>query len=254
MTPVRWGLALLITLCVAMAGAPGCVPEVFLPPAAPSAEATPPLTASLQRVADPSRTAIGGIVRGPDGGGVDGALVAVVSTSDLTEPALATVSRGGGRFRFASLQPGTYAITATAPGLTAAYVDLSKIEAGKPRTGVKVKLGGEGLTVRGVVLDPAGQPVAGLPILLLRVSDVNGDVFLVRTDARGAYEVMLPKARYNVRVLARGMEPFETPTAGTGDETVDVSLAPAPGASTRRPSMAHPSAKSCTIAPLCAPR
>ena len=200
-----------------------CAGEAVPPPAAPPAAPPPSAAASL----DPTRAVVEGIVRGPDGAAVDGALVAVVSAADTAPPreAAAVVSEGGGRFRFAGLPPGKYAITATAPGLTAAYVDAFDVAAGATRAGVEARLGRDGRVARGVVVGPGTRPVAGAVVRFARVSQVSGDIFLGRTDARGAYEVRLPKAAYGVAVEAPGLE---SPALGlrgeTEDQTLDVTL------------------------------
>ncbi len=203
--------------------AAACTGEAVPPPAAPPA--APPATAAAP--SDPTRAIVEGIVRGPDGAPVDGALVAVVPGEDTALPreAASVVSEGGGRFRFAGLSPGKYAITVTAPGLTAAYVDVFEVAAGATRASVEAKLGGEGRVARGVVTGPDKRPVAGAIVRFMRVSHVSGDIFLGRTDARGAYEVRLPKAPYGVAVEAPGLESPPVGLRGeTDDQTLDVPL------------------------------
>jgi erythromycin esterase len=203
-----------------------CAGQAVPPPAVPPV-AAPSSTAAVAPPGDPTRAVVEGIVRGPGGAPVDGALVAVVSAADDGPPreAASVVAEGGGRFRFADLPPGKYAVTATAPGLTAAYVDAFAVEAGKTTAGVEAKLGGEGRRVRGVVVGPQRQPVAGALVRLLRVSQVAGDIFLARTDAHGLYEVRLPAAPYGLEVEAPGLEsPSLALQGATGDETLDVSL------------------------------
>lgn len=74
----------------------------------------------------PARSAIEGIVRGPDGKPLDGALVGAVpedsDADDMHVHAVAfATSNHGGRFRIESLRPGGYAAQATARGLSPAY-------------------------------------------------------------------------------------------------------------------------------------
>src|SRR5512146_999150 len=67
--------------------------------------------------------AIEGIVVGPDGKGIAGALVAAVRY-DSTEPSASALSVSGadGRVRLEGLPDGTYAFTATVADVTAAYL------------------------------------------------------------------------------------------------------------------------------------
>jgi hypothetical protein len=172
---------------------------------------------------------VDGVVFGPHDERVDGAVVAIVPMSDGDAESAATMSVGGGRFRFAGLPPGEYAITATAPGLTAAWVGGLTLEADKPPMGVRVRLGGDGVVLRGVVRDATGRPIEGEVLRFARISEQRGDLFLVTTDARGVYEAMLPRAAYDVREQV-----FVRRTAG-GDETVDVVLANGTGSGLRPP-------------------
>jgi erythromycin esterase len=209
------GAALLI------GGAAACAGEA-VPPAAPPAAAAPSAQAPPD---DPEHAVVEGLVRGPDGSPVDGALVAVVPAgASADREAAAVVSEGGGRFRVAKLTPGKYAITVTAPGLTAAYVDVFTLEAGKTRGGVEAKLAGEAITLSGTVVDAGKQPIAGVTLRAVRVSDVEGDIFLARTDARGAYRVTLPKARYALTSGADGLESPPTSVRGDADQTIDLAL------------------------------
>jgi erythromycin esterase len=218
LTPPSRALAVaILTALVACAGEP--VPPPAALPAAPPTAAEPP--------ADPTRAVVEGVALGPDGAPVDGAIVAVVPAEG--EPPShevgLVVAAGGGRFRFVDLPPGKYAVTATAPGLAAAYVDVFTVEAGKTRAGVEARLGGPARVARGVVTGPRRQPVAGALLRFIRSSNVAGDVFLARTDARGAYEVSLPRAPYGIEVESPGLE---SPSLGLhgadDDETLDVAL------------------------------
>src|SRR5262249_49914622 len=125
--------------------------------------------------------------------------------------------------------------TVTAPGLTAAYVDVFTLEPGKSKTDLAPKLGGDGFTVRGVVRDQKGAPVAGAMIHALRFSEVEGDIFLAETDAAGAYRITVPKADYNILAIAPGLEGAPRNLRGAEDRTIDFQLTRAYPRDTKAP-------------------
>jgi Carboxypeptidase regulatory-like domain len=204
---------------------------VDVPPAPEVGEPPPVVDASrAAQVAfwNADRGSLAGIVCGPDGTPIDGALVAIVSMSDAFAESASVLSASGGRFRFILLAPGNYAVTATAPGQAAGYVGGIRLGESKPMTGVRVRLGGEGVVVHGVVHDPAGRPIPGQLLRFARISDLHGDLFLGTTDGNGAYRVALPRAGYSVLAQSDGLEPFEQRTLALDDETLDVSFTSGP--------------------------
>ena len=153
---------------------------------------------------------IEGVVIGPHGP-VSGALVAAVSTDpgnaqDLEEssrPAAISFSKADGAFRLEPLKPGGYAVTATAPNLTAGFVGNLTLEATRPLSNIRVTLeAGSTRTVSGTVRGPTGLPLANAEIRAERYSSEQGDIFYGRTNAKGEYVLTLPQATYLLVVVA----------------------------------------------------
>src|SRR5215470_17062568 len=153
---------------------------------------------------------IEGVVIGPHGP-VPGALVAAVSTDpgnaqDLEEssrPAAISFSKADGAFRLEPLKPGGYAVTATAPNLTAGFVGNLTLEATRPLSNIRVTLeAGSTRTVSGTVRGPTGLPLANAEIRAERYSSEQGDIFYGRTNAKGEYVLTLPQATYLLVVVA----------------------------------------------------
>src|SRR6202035_1560711 len=161
-------------------------PPVQMPqavtPAPPAAAAAPASSAApgagagqepaaVARVTD--LASVAGIVQDSGGEAVEGALVAIVP--ERGDRAAAVVRTGaGGRFE-ASVPAGRYALTATAPRLTAAYQPVSEVKSGSP-TQFLLRLGGEGFDLRGR-LEVTGTPPAGARVVASRLSDFQGDGF-----------------------------------------------------------------------------
>ena len=185
----RWPVAALAVSIAACA--------TSAPPAAP----TPPVASSTATPQAAELVAVEGVVVSEDGRALDGALVAIVPPDAPAEAARET-SHGGGRFRIAGVRPGRYAITATAPGHTGTYVNPFELRPGETRSDVQVKLGGAGITLAGAVLDAKGRPVEGAIVRAARISDMQGDIFVVKPDAKGAFRVTVPKAPYQLFAAA----------------------------------------------------
>jgi erythromycin esterase len=163
---------------------------------APKSPPSPaPIASSTSAPLDAKLAAVEGVVLAEDGRPVDGALVALLPP-DTPAEAAREASHDGGRFKLAVRKPGKYAITATIPGHTAAYVEPFELREGETRGGVSVKLGGAGITLAGKALDPKGKPLVGTMVRAARFSDKQGDIFVVQPDAEGAFRVTVPKAPY----------------------------------------------------------
>jgi erythromycin esterase len=114
------------------------------------------------------------------------------------------------RGRFSLVVPeGRYALTATAPGGTAAYLPPRAL-AGEAEIVLRLGEPGAGFRLAGRVTGEDGQGVDGARIECLRYSDEGGDVFYTRTGSDGRYEITLLRAHHQCSArkgerLARGV-------------------------------------------------
>lgn len=142
-----------------------------------------------------------GVVRTEGGTGVKGALVAAIPPG-AGDPAGVVRSDGQGRYCFETLAAGSYGFTITAPGHTAAYVDVREVQPAAPgapapeTSRLDVQVGGPGFVLRGRAADDKGVPAAGTYLFVPRLTDLPADLFVTETDADGRYEVKLPAAMY----------------------------------------------------------
>jgi erythromycin esterase len=144
--------------------------------------------------------AVTGLVLGPDGAPVQGALVAAVE-GVRSKPSEVVETDASGRFTL-TVPAGEYAFTATSPASVAAYWPSKKLSASDK---IELHLGTSGFTVSGEVR-AVGRLPAGYTVGFTRVSQVNGDIFVVRPDATGKFAIRLPEARgYSATVLSDGV-------------------------------------------------
>jgi len=64
-------------------------------------------------------------------------------------------------------------------------------------------------TLRGVVLDPLGQPLAGAAIVLAPIGAKSREI-AVQTDIRGEFKLALAPGRYRARVARPGFRSLST--------------------------------------------
>lgn len=173
---------------------------------------------------------LSGRVLGPDGRPVVGALVAAVPLErlglTLGRASVWGPSGEEGRFQL-ELPLGRYAITASAPGLTAAFGASVEVDAGGGLLDVEVTLGKVGYTVLGTVRGADGRPAPGAVVWASRFSGVDGDELHTLADAEGRYALKLePGKKYAVQA---GTDGFVSATQGTRlqeDTTFDLELRP----------------------------
>jgi hypothetical protein len=106
--------------------------------------------------------------------------------------------RGGGRsrsvddargaFRLESLAPGTYVLTASAPGKPPARSDPIAVTSGVPTRGVRIVLAPGGIVV-GHVYDEQRAPLEGVDLAFDQVSSIAISHAHARTDETGAYRL-----------------------------------------------------------------
>ena len=183
--------------------------------------------------ADPGAalTSVSGTVEDADGRPVPGAqVVASASTGHLrggsdpwtVETAGATTAGPDGRYRLAGLKPGAYHLTATAPDATTGFRDRITLAPGEERTGVDIRLGREGVTVSGRLLDSGGGPIAGGRVLAALVGTER--IFATASDGQGRYRLKLARGWYRLSAQASGYAPTTEWLSVQGNETRDLRL------------------------------
>jgi erythromycin esterase len=145
-----------------------------------------------------------------------------VPAKRMTGVAATTRTDAEGRFRFAALAPGTYALTATSAALTAGYVAPLAVAEGTPAHAT-IAMGGDGKRLRGVVHRPDGKP-ARARLFLGRISNVEGDTFVADAGDDGRYDVLLPPATYFFNAEGRESESVAESVELTADATRDVTV------------------------------
>ncbi len=173
-----------------------------------------------EAVCEPGRTTHLGLVELVPGGAVSGRIVdergvgladcsVTLGSLDVPYPLLHAArhapaqsdvplctSDGGGHFRLLGVPAGMARLWAHAEGKKAAYSPPLEVRAGLESTGVELVLVGlapENL-LRGIVLDPAGQPVAHAEIDYRHSFDGGNNVRSgdTKADAEGRFEFKLP--------------------------------------------------------------
>ena len=167
---------------------------------------------------------ISGVVVDAAGRPIGGARVGLVPMGffDLSGARFAEIaSDADGSFRFVDVADGRYGVTATSPGVIAAFV--SGIE--ERRTGVRLRLGNEGRHLSGRVSDSIGRPVAGAEIHIAHRFSSEGDIFLIGTGADGRWTADVPKGNYSISAVSPGYA-AEQKVLPMGTDAVDLILDP----------------------------
>jgi erythromycin esterase len=161
---------------------------------------------------------IEGSVRGANGP-VAGAIVAANRYGQDVPHPLTTRTDSAGAFRF-ELEPGTFALTATAPGQTAAYVPDLVVTKGGHLTPV-VELGGKAVVFQARVSAQKGALPPKVVVQAVRISEVDGDVFIFDGPSDGLLELTLPGASYMLTATAGELtSPVAFPSPGERAELV----------------------------------
>jgi RNA polymerase sigma factor (sigma-70 family) len=157
---------------------------------------------------------IEGVVRAPGGGGVAGALVALVRAvadepgEDGPRPFATARSGPEGTFRFGRVGPGVYLLTATASAWTPAeQADVALLPGASVR-GVELVMGEGGASLSGVVADAGGGALPGAAVRALALAagarPQGARTFVAEADAEGRYELRLPRGTFRVLADAQG--------------------------------------------------
>ncbi|MEO7330205.1 MAG: erythromycin esterase family protein [Minicystis sp.] len=205
------------------------------PPPRVTTVASPPPRATTVAATSPSAPAhcvIDGTVKDPTGAPIAGVLLAAVATYSPRESAI-TRSDAKGAFCFEGIEPGEYGLTATSPELTSTYVDIFEASGDKGH-GLDVRLGGEGFSLRGRVTGPGGAKSGKQTLRISRISTFFADVFVVESDADGAYAVKLPSSEYQVKVEVDDATGLKEGLVLDHDLDADIAMAPR-NAGTRPP-------------------
>lgn len=154
----------------------------------------PPITeptAPADPLIDALATSVGvhGVVLGPDGAPVAGAVVAAVHGQE-SSPTHVVDSGADGRFAL-ELVPGAWAFTATSPSGAAACWSSPKLRGGEA---IQLELGATGFTVSGE-LRLVGAAQSEGSVLVTRYAHSRGGIFVVRPAPDGHFAVRLPPAK-----------------------------------------------------------
>ena len=202
---------------------PGNMPlHVSAPGYAPLQQSVAAGADDLELVLDPGGTVIGSVVDAK-GQPVDGATLFAQTeeTGENRGHGFATADEGGGRFTLRDLRSGRYVIQARAPkhGEAAAQ---AVVGAGRTTDvgAVRLRPGG---TVRGTVVDAAGEPVAGASVRVETGTPRALDS-IAQTDGRGAFEIAgVPPGQFHVAARHPAFAPGRAPAEIESEtDTVDV--------------------------------
>lgn len=160
---------------------------------------------------------IEGVVKGPGGKVVAGAMVAATpeqanALSDGLRAAQVVRSDAEGRFHFKNLPAGAYGATATALGLSGAFIGHLAVPVDGALKGIVFDLPKGGTTLEGRVLVSGSSLPVGLQVYVLRESQDAGDIFY--SDMEGDhYRLTLGDGQYTLAASAPGWESPRKPQA-----------------------------------------
>jgi protocatechuate 3,4-dioxygenase beta subunit len=186
-------------------------------------------------------TVVTGVVKGPDGKPVSGALVRAVLAGEAQgwarswrlRQSRAWSTDAEGVYRMTQVTPGTLVVQATHASLTSASREGVEAEEGKT---VEADFTlGSALSIAGRVLGPDGRPFAGARVNCDRVGGMpaGADPYWdppdnIRTGADGAFVLQgLVPGRYSLQAEAEGVADGEPVQAEAGGPAVTLNLAQA---------------------------
>jgi RNA polymerase sigma-70 factor (ECF subfamily) len=175
-----------------------------------------------------------GVVRSSQGSPVPGALLVLVKTgSDENPPPVSghTQSDRTGVFHFGELEPGEYALIATADGFLPSRRGGIMVQS-KQVAAADLRLDPGGVSLAGRVLDAGGGVISGAmvtAILTRSTARAPSDALVLRglTDDRGHYRLSARTGNHQLRVQAAGYAPAEAWLSLKEDRTRDFELTPA---------------------------
>jgi erythromycin esterase len=206
-----------------------CAPPASPPRPSPGTLTTSSITAPPAQAPD----ALAGTVSGPAGAPVEGAVIAAIPNFELDpgegEPtAILTRSERGGAFRFPKLAPGRYGVTASSPGLTAAYGGVAIITAGGQAQSIALKLGGDGFEISGAVAGDTGAPIRGAIVGAIPLSEAEKSLFITTTGDDGRYSLTVPTGVPYFLIAEAPPRPRTHRRIDPEKQVIDIRLEPAP--------------------------
>jgi hypothetical protein len=120
-----------------------------------------------------------------------------------------------------------FSLTATSPSGAGAFAGGLRLAPGAPLARLRLELGAQRFTVRGVVKDRAGRAFTLARVLAARLGPDAGDLFVTFADARGRYELALTPAPHLLFGEGDGYASRQPERAAPGaPATVDLVLDP----------------------------
>ena len=187
-------------------------------------------------------TASGQVTKAADGSAVAGALVLLNAKGSMggvatekgqrARPLIARTDDAG-NFKFDSVPPGSYAMSATAEGLLPGRISSVILSADSDTKGLDLSLASGGHRLSGTVSDIVGGTVDGATVSVLRLDDGNAMAAFAKApsatmaDEDGTYELWLPDGAY---VLTAEHPDYVTARSQIfidgGDRNRDIQLTP----------------------------
>jgi len=185
-------------------------------------------------------SAAGRVTRRADGSGAAGAVVSLqprdvaIEGMDLPgadDKVVVVVADDTGAWIAPAVAPGDYILTATSPGLVPGTRDDVVLAAGDKQTGLDLVLDAGGATVRGVVTDIGGGPVAEARVRARRgdLAALKGKAggYVAITGADGAYQLTLADGEWDAEVTQVDYTPARRSFELAGQPlTIDFKLTP----------------------------
>jgi len=203
------------------------------------------LTPLILFAQDPSLTLAGGVVDSRSGQPLAYALVTIrgfpkpKDSSSITRPqaiSRSALTDAGGAFRFSTLPPGNYSVSAQKPNYAFGAPPVSRLGTGmidlqSSVEDVRIALSAYG-DITGKVLDDRGDPMRGVSIHAILSQVVDGlkqsrSVQTASTDDRGQYRISnLSPGRYFLKATGQGGANLLSGAANTARLDVGDSFAP----------------------------
>ncbi|MCY1016824.1 erythromycin esterase family protein [Pyxidicoccus sp. MSG2] len=191
------------------------------------------------RPSEPEKVPLSGQVLDRDGAPSAGAKVDVLLHDvswDLRRDALAATVQAGpdGRFEVGPLAPGTYGVAASLADGTVVFAEPVELEAGKAVPPMELRPGETPVTLKGAVVDEAGQPLPGAVLRVVRPVIPFDEVALLPPLPEGRFQVFLGAGNYSLVGSAPGFAPRMMRVEPRPGEPVEVRLERLPTADERR--------------------
>ncbi len=174
------------------------------------------------------RASASGQVRGSGGAGLADARVTLVPLEPEGEP-IDLACDGKGHWSIASLTPGRYALSATAPEHLPGWRPELRVRPGGDHGGLDFVLERGGAQLSGHVRDLTGGEIEGARVRLTPVGRARErEAFFALSDAQGRYAVQVPEGRFYVRASHTDYSASTVVLElGQGPRTQDFELVPA---------------------------